>query len=78
MIKKGNAYSALLQSNLNRYQSPDNIPPFHREHLDQLAYLNHQMFKQAEALGWREESQHERNHYLQSVEKYSNQISQKE
>jgi regulator of sirC expression with transglutaminase-like and TPR domain len=76
MIKKGNAYYELQQKELHAYSSQNEIPPIHMQYINQLGYLNQQMFAQAEALGWQEEVPEEKGRYLESVNQRVKQQSQ--
>jgi hypothetical protein len=76
MIKKGNAYYELQQKELHAYRSQNEIPPIHMQYINQLGYLNQQMFAQAEALGWQEEVPEEKGRYLESVNQRVKQQSQ--
>lgn len=68
MVLKGSAYARISTKEFRKkYPTPNQIPPYLRSYFANLSRSNLWWFEKAEALGWRDETEEERERYLQSI-----------
>jgi regulator of sirC expression with transglutaminase-like and TPR domain len=70
MLVKGFSYYKLLEKNfINKYPTPAEIPLEERAYYQELGLNNRLWFNNAEALGWREQTEADDAKYLRTIEK---------
>ncbi len=68
MVLKGSAYARISTKEFRKkYPTPNQIPPYLRSYFANLSRSNLLWFEKAETLGWRDETEEERERYLQSI-----------
>lgn len=69
MVLKAVSFGRLRRERfIEKYPTPAQIPPPERGYFQYLSANNQRWFAQAEALGWREESNEEQQNYLQKID----------